>query len=352
MADSSLFAGAKEHSNGNSTSNEDSGVTETSRPAVLGASVQVGDHVYQWRSFMGIPGVFQHHGIVMDVQRRMCPIGDNVFPDECDENLVLTIADFSNVDQAKNPKRHRPSSVLLPPTEGNAPESDKMDGSGEIQPDDLERTPWGFTQKGIFRVYTDTDKWHKVDYESKFWKRSWSRSGTCTAASSDPVGKVLARVHFIVQNPQVLPDYHVVNANCECVAVWCKTGQWMTLQASSVLGSTLAGNIKSSATLSASAAASTVSVQVPAHGVMGWFGYTTTTQVSWLSLHPLVIPALAGYAVVTVGTPAAMYLVAHKQWKRTTERLESIFWEKALEDPQAFAECMYHWSDRAMPDGF
>ena len=29
--------------------------------------LQVGDHVYQWRSWMRIPGVFQHHGIVMDI---------------------------------------------------------------------------------------------------------------------------------------------------------------------------------------------------------------------------------------------------------------------------------------------
>ena len=95
--------------------------------------------------------------------------------------------------------------------------------------------------EGIFNTYTDTDKWHKVHYQSGWWQRQLRRSGTVTKAKADPVGLVLARVNFINQHPEQLPDYHVLHANCECVAFWCKTGSWSTLQASSFLELTAAG---------------------------------------------------------------------------------------------------------------
>ena len=202
-------------------------------------------------------------------------------------------------------------------------------------------------QEGIMRAYTDTDKWHKVRYQTGFWKRQFSRSGTATGSKSDPLGLVLARVHFILQHPDQLPEYHVLHANCECVAVWCKTGHWSTLQGSSFLELTAAGQLKQSATIAATAAGSTATVTVPAAGIWGsWFGFQTTSTVSWLSLHPMAIPGLACYAAVTVGVPAMVYASAHKQWKETTERLSNAFWESATDNPEVFAECLTHWSEK------
>eukprot|EP00980_Cylindrotheca_fusiformis_P029679 scaffold23693_cov157-Cylindrotheca_fusiformis.AAC.3 len=273
------------------------------------SNLKVGDHVYQWRSWGGIPGVFQHHGIVMDIIRG---------EDDSDETFKLTIADFSNVEQRKQPTK-----------------VDKKKKGVKRQT--------GLFQEGILRTYTDTDKWHKVIYEANWWKRSVFRAGTCTSAKPDSTGLVLARVNFIIQYPELLPDYHVVYANCECVAFWCKTGEWSTLQASSLLELTAAGQAKQSATLAATAASTQVSV--PAAGMWGWLGYTS--NVSWLSLHPMVIPALAGYAAFTIGTPAVIYYRARGQWKKTTKDLSDAFWESAMEQPEVFAECMTHWSDKA-----
>jgi hypothetical protein len=263
--------------------------------------LQIGDHVYQWRSWGGIPGVFQHHGIVMDILKD-------------DESMKLTIADFSNVEQ-KPAKTDKKKNV---------------------------KRQSGLYQEGILRTYTDTDKWHKVIYNAYWWKRSIFRAGTCTSAKSDSTGLVLARVNFIIQYPELLPDYHLVYANCECVAFWCKTGKWSTLQASSFLELTAAGQAKQSATLAATAASTQVSV--PAAGMWGWLGYTS--NVSWLSLHPVVIPALVGYAAFTVGTPAMIYYKARGHWKETTKRLSDAFWESAMEQPDVFAECMTHWSGK------
>ena len=269
------------------------------------SQLEVGDHVYQWRSWMAIPRVFQHHGIVMDIIQE----GDAT---------KLIIADFSNVERDKRNKKN------------DAPSAPRRRG---------------LAQEGIYQTYSDTDKWYKVRYETPWLKQQVSRAGTCTGIKSDAIGLVLARVNFIIRSPEVLPDYHVVNANCECVAFWCKTGKWSTLQASSFLELTAAGQVKSSATLATTAA--TTKVAVPASGIWGWFGYTS--QVSFLSLHPMVLPALAGYAAVTVGVPAALYVKAKGFWKETAERLNNAFWESAMEQPDVFAECMTHWSDKRSP---
>lgn len=254
--------------------------------------LQVGDHVYQWRSLVGIPWVFQHHGIVMDVIR-----GDDV---SCDDDgdgkmnskpiVKLVIADFSNVETKNQKKKEQSKSERRPQQQQQQQQTMSGDGAwsressslldqrdiSDTQHDDTKTshgnngdsrrsssTRLSLEQEGIMRTYTDTDKWQRVDYESSWLKRQVYRSGTCTKAKSDPVGLVLARVHFIIQNPHLLPDYHVVHANCECVAFWCKTGRWSTLQASTFLELTAAGQVKSSATLAAAAAGATQTVTVP-----------------------------------------------------------------------------------------
>ena len=274
--------------------------------------LQIGDHVYQWRSWKGIPRFFQHHGIVMDIIK-----------DEETDEVKLTIADFSNVEPSKGDSKKK-----------------KKNNKSTFKEQQQRRS--GLFQEGILRTYTDSDKWNKVQYEATWWKRQVFRAGTCTGAKSDSIGLVLARVNFIIQFPELLPDYHVVYSNCECVAFWCKTGTWCTLQASSFLELTAAGQVKSSATIAAAAASAQVTV--PAAGVWGWFGFTS--NVSYLSLHPMVIPALAGYAAVTVGTPAMIYMKAKNQWKETTKKLCDAFWESAMDQPDVFAECMTHWSDK------
>ena len=221
-------------------------------PELESPELEIGDHVYQWRSLLGVPYIFQHHGIVMDIIK-----------DEKGEPVRLTIADFSNVETKGTEKKDK--SLVG----GNRNNVESSKGSSQNSEDDLiikdpsqnaeteisntatqtrssrlfssRRVSLDLEQEGLVRTYTDTDKWHKVHYQSGFWKRQLNRSGTVTSAKSDPVGLVLARVNFIMQHPDKLPDYHVLHANCECVAFWCKTGNWSTLQASSFLELTAAG---------------------------------------------------------------------------------------------------------------
>ena len=223
-------------------------------PELESPDLEVGDHVYQWRSLLGVPYMFQHHGIIMDVIK-----------DEEGKPIRLTIADFSNVE-TKGAKKNAIKNIAsgsannstddLKESTQNAPaafteetiENTETSSSTTSNTTTKRKRTSMFSsrqisleQEGVVNTYTDTDKWHKVHYQSGWWKRQLRRSGTVTKAKSDPVGLVLARVSFIMQHPEQLPDYHVLHANCECVAFWCKTGEWSTLQASSFLELTAAG---------------------------------------------------------------------------------------------------------------
>jgi hypothetical protein len=87
---------------------------------------------------------------------------------------------------------------------------------------------------------------------------------------SDPVAIVLARVRYLLSHQKDLPPHHLFFSNSECMAVWCKTGRWSTLQASIYLSSTAAGNLKTSILAATGAAKATTVVTAPASGVLGW----------------------------------------------------------------------------------
>lgn len=256
----------------------------------------IGDHVYKWCSFAGVPGMFQHHGIVLDRSEK-----------------GLTIADFHNVIRSGS---DQPKVLFLKSPHENLKVKEKK----------------------------SLKDWRKVEYDASLWKRSIWRSGTCTSVKADPPGLTLARVKFVMDHKETLPDYHFLKANCECVAVWCKTGTWATLQASSLLHVTAAGQAKSATTLALYA--SSQSVTVPSAGLWGFLGYTT--KVSLVATQPWILPALAGYGVVTVGGPVWLLARAKSFWNTTTKRMNEEFWAAAIDHPDVFVECITEWSQIEM----
>lgn len=159
---------------------------------------------------------------------------------------------------------------------------------------------------------------------------------------SDPTTIVLARVRYLISNPHVLPAHNIFYSNSECIAVWCKTGVWSTFQASVYLHSTAAGNFKTVVTAAAAVGTSTVTTTVPASGIAGWFGMTTTTTVSLVSLQPWLIPALAGWSLIAVGTPVLFLRKCHERWKKTTQTLNDSFWGEV--DADVYVEAIKSWS--------
>eukprot|EP00977_Amphora_coffeiformis_P006246 scaffold1341_cov178-Amphora_coffeaeformis.AAC.23 len=282
---------------------------------------QMGDHVYQWCSYWGIPSVFAHHGIVLDV----------IYQSEHKE-WRLKVADFSNGVQ-----------------DNHGENRDGDEWSNNPHPKKSLRSSSSLRNNNppCIRTYvTKASLWRKVRYESNFWEKHFSRGGTATSAASDPPGMVRARVQFLLDDPSRLPPYDMVRSNCECVAVWCKTGTWATLQATSWLSAAAAGQVKSTATLVGAAASTQVSV--PAAGLWGWMGYTT--QVSLFSTQPWLLPALATYGAVTVGGPAIWLALARRHWKKLTQDLNTAFWEAAVEHPDLFVEYIMQWSTNTLSE--
>lgn len=163
-----------------------------------------------------------------------------------------------------------------------------------------------------------------------------------TLPKSDPEHLVLSRVRYLLHNPAELPPHNILFSNSECIAVWCKTGRWSTLQASIFLYSTAAGNLKTMVLGSTGVATATTTITAPATGIAGWFGLTTTTTVSLLSVQPWLIPLLAGYGLIAVGTPIILAMKAKEKWERATEQLNDGFWGNAESD--VYVEAIKSWS--------
>lgn len=135
-----------------------------------------------------------------------------------------------------------------------------------------------------------------------------------TLPRSDPPVLVLARTRFLLeQGEEFLPPYHIVNSNSECIAVWCKTGRWSTLQASIYLHTTAIGNIKS----------------------------TTALTLGIAATQPWLLPAMAVGGIAAIGTPWLLLKVANDKWNEATMSLTEAFWMKA--DPEVYVECIEKW---------
>ena len=200
------------------------------------------------------------------------------------------------------------------------------------------------------RVFkANPNEWKKVEYGvTSFWKQHLSRGGTVTKAQSDPPSVVIARVKFLLNLPSnKLPEYNFVTSNCECIAVWCKCGQYTTLQSAQVLHGIVAGHVKTTATVASAVA--TTQVTVPAAGIWGtWFGYTT--QVSLLSTQPWLLPALIVGGTVAIGVPAISLVFANKHWKTTTKELNEAFWEISADRPDLLVDVIQHYKETTSND--
>ena len=66
--------------------------------------------------------------------------------------------------------------------------------------------------RGLRLLCVDTGGWIRITY-------AIDDPVSCTAV-------VRQRVGFLLRYPHIIPMHMLVECNCECVAVWCKTGRW------------------------------------------------------------------------------------------------------------------------------
>jgi hypothetical protein len=150
---------------------------------------------------------------------------------------------------------------------------------------------------GLRTFHYRASKWNTVEYRAGYYsKHQPSEVGACwTTAKSDPPKRVHARAQFLLEHSTttgILPELGQANDG-ECVAVWCKTGTFATLQACHRLSLAWMG------TLGFGGVAALVPMTIPAAGFWGVIGFTT--QVSLLTVSPVVLPTILACGVATAG---------------------------------------------------
>jgi len=131
---------------------------------------------------------------------------------------------------------------------------------------------------------------------------------------SDPTSIVLARANFLLENEDLLPPYHVFFSNSECIAVWCKTGRWSTLQTAVFLSTNSIGAAKSA----------------------------TLATMGVAAAHALLAPVVAVGGLIWVGAPMLILQKSREKWEEATELMTDLFWARA---PAAvFVAAIENWS--------
>lgn len=256
-------------------------------------SFQPGDHVYAWCKGK----VYQHHGIVLSCA-----------------GTSLVIADFTGMI--------RPGTSAISSSSFNMSSFISLgakDAPGEM--------------RILMEQDVETTLWKKVKYNAEWKECIMTRAGTVTLSQPDSREMILARVNFLLKNPNLIPPYNVLTSNCETVAFWCTTGRWSTMQVSNALK--IAKLLGISSTMGGIAyvciqTTTTFSIEIVAcEGLWGWLGFTTEkiveTTVPLAAMQPFLIPVIAASGSVAMGSTAYRFYKCRKTWKETTKLMNEMF---------------------------
>lgn len=200
---------------------------------------EIGDHVYSWIPYLGVPFHHQQHGIVVD---------------KVPDSIILAFVQ---------------KQVLIAEERGS--KSDFL------------------MIREMITIEQAKKKWFKIPYGVKWLKRLFTRAGTANPANSDPLEESLSRVEFLWRNSSLLRNLSVETTDekdiSECVVVWFKTGNFYSYHGLAKLGhhgadmgsnATLAGGICTQVL-----ASSVAPFMVPVFAV---YDIATTFQ-SWRATH-------------------------------------------------------------------
>mmetsp|Transcript_12436 Transcript_12436/g.18157 ORF Transcript_12436/g.18157 Transcript_12436/m.18157 type:complete len:336 (-) Transcript_12436:39-1046(-) len=226
----------------------------TSRDETQKVKYEVGDHVYTWVSYMGIPYATQQHGIVVMVEQQ---------PD------VVVLVLFQKMEQKEY-------------------NDDNVGKSRETAASDDDDASFCMVRKKISLKEAERN-WHKIPYGVHWTKRILTRAGTANGVEADDVSIAQNRISFLWDHQTNLfqnitkktASTHEKDIG-ECIAVWCKTGTFYSFHGLAKMGHHGA-DMGSSATLAGS----------------------VCTQVVASALVPVIMPVFAVYDVA----------VAVKSWR-------------------------------------
>ena len=157
---------------------------------------------------------YQHHGIVMNVENNEGATNSTK------KSVTLKIADFTAPEN---------ETFALPTSSASNVTNTQENALARRMKSRKRKLPhW----HGIRVTSCDGSEWHREEYPEQITQQQEGQY-----QSSDEIGElVLQRVYFLMQRPDLIPPYELLESNCETVAVWCKTGEFRTHQVTGLLG--------------------------------------------------------------------------------------------------------------------
>lgn len=291
--------------------------------------IRPGDHIYVWQTYGINPRAYQRHAVVVrvdavdddgttssetynhdyddDDDHRRNNKGlsyniDNLYRDDVINNARVTVVTFYQLQRTSTGSSHR----------GTRSGCQTQTLHEFIGADGLSK------QKPI----------RKVRYGAELRRGILNRKHIVgTALKQDEPGLVLARIRYLLDNPNYLPAHNALSANGECAAMWCVTGRWCTLQGASILQITCVG--QASGALVAGGILSNLTVLAPMPGLWGlagWWWYVPATVA-----YPFLVPVLVALGMCSL-VPLEVLRRNRKKWRGITDGLNHEFWSVASEE--------------------
>ncbi|CAB9519032.1 expressed unknown protein [Seminavis robusta] len=224
----------------------------------------VGDHIFRWCSYLGVPFAYQQHAIVVAGRNQNDNPGNNNSHDsnsdangnEDEEDGTIVIMNFDHeqekeedLESSKASSVSTATSTTPTSTSNNDTDIDDNDKEATEQDTTSTSTSTSTTQppppccKITQQWLTEKEakaQWEHVQYSQKWQTRLMLRAGTCSPAVADPVHVILCRLQFLLHenNNNILQNlpYHTHKSNGECLAVWCTTGVYQSAQGIAKMG--------------------------------------------------------------------------------------------------------------------
>ena len=204
-----------------------------------------GDHIFIWQSYGINPRAYQRHAVVVSVtengeddpltrpqdssqshEEQLAFDLDTLYTTDDVDGIDVTVVSFYHF------RRHHQAHGAAAAQAASSNKRGKRSGC----------------KRELLREFIGEDgikkkkPIHKVRYGRKVKKGILSqKAGVGTALKKDQVGLILARVDYVLEHPDHLPDHNALSANGECASLWCVTGRWCTLQGASILAITSVG---------------------------------------------------------------------------------------------------------------
>lgn len=172
-----------------SQANHEEAGEEVNEKNTTETTYNVGDHVYTWVSFMGVPFATQQHGIVVDLE---------------ESHIILVRFQKEEAEEGDDETRN-----------------------------------FNMIKERISRI-DGIKKWHKIPYGVNWVKRMITRAGTANPIKADDPAMILRRVGWLWKNQFLLLQNLAGETNekdiSECIAVWCMTGNFFSYHGMAKMG--------------------------------------------------------------------------------------------------------------------